>query len=172
MRAHPSDRAGGLRPEPAAQSQPKALIPCAVAADNERRIVDMYRNGQRVVEIQKATGCSTVTLYKAIDKAGVPRRSSSRFYVKRQKPEPPPIRRILVAPARAYTPAQPLVAKLLEYELVDLLGDDQIGENEREAIRVLIFFLAKQKRDAARAIEARRAGTPESDPVGDEGASA
>ena len=27
--AHPSDRAGGLRPEPAVQSQPEALIPCA-----------------------------------------------------------------------------------------------------------------------------------------------
>ncbi len=30
-RAHrQADRAGGLRPEPAAQSQPEALIPCAV----------------------------------------------------------------------------------------------------------------------------------------------
>lgn len=37
--AHPqADRAGGLRPEPAAQSQPKALIPCACGASLNRLV--------------------------------------------------------------------------------------------------------------------------------------
>lgn len=47
--ALPADRAGGLRPEPAAQSQPKALIPSAESSlrDELASAVYQYRDDLR-----------------------------------------------------------------------------------------------------------------------------
>ena len=52
---------------------------------------------------------------------------------------------LTTSPARV---APPVPSKALEYELVDLLKLDGIGEPESEAIWTLVRFLTAKKKDA------------------------
>lgn len=52
-------------------------------------------------------------------------------------------------PTRSYEPPAPPPPKPLEYQLVDLLGDEGIGEDEIAAVRtVLLFAVQERKREA------------------------